>query len=418
MTTVINTEEKELPNGVSKRKDGRYMYRVYRDGKTYYLYNKDLAILNKMIEEFKLKMNLGLNFEKGQMTLAEYYPFYLESYKKGKIKQASYNNKVSAFKNYIAPYNIANIPIRNITRGMIISHFQSIADKKGLSANTLGYTASSLKCAVDEIVFDGGLLNNPFTDVIKYVSAKGSTAIVALERYEQNELISYLRKPGFQNTYLPIIGTLIGTGVRIGEATALTWDDIDFKNKSINVNKSLNYRDRGNGCKEYYITTPKTSCSIRILPMSTEVYELLVLQKKRQKEQNITQNFSINEYDNNGRIVEKYSGFVFTTKKGMPYSDGLVSNFKRIVEHHNEEEFMIAEKEGRDPILLPKLRAHILRHTFCTRIVEAQVRAGVTNFQAIKNLMGHSRIETSINVYTNITKEMYNLVANEVEGIL
>lgn len=144
----------------------------------------------------------------------------------------------------------------------------------------------------------------------------------------------------------------------------------------------------------------------------------VALQKKRQREQNIFQNITINEYDNNGRIIGKYRDFVFTTKNGMPYSDGLVSNFKRIVEKHNEEEIMNAEKEGRDLILLPKLRAHIIRHTFCTRIVEAQVRAGVTNFQAIKNLMGHSRIETSINVYTNITKEMYNLVANEVEGIL
>ena len=71
---------------------------------------------------------------------------------------------------------------------------------------------------------------------------------------------------------------------------------------------------------------------------------------------------------------------------------------KRIYTAYNEEETFIAKKEQRDPILLPHFSAHVLRHTFCTRLCENE-----TNLRVIMDIMGHSDIQTTMNIYAEVT---------------
>ena len=71
---------------------------------------------------------------------------------------------------------------------------------------------------------------------------------------------------------------------------------------------------------------------------------------------------------------------------------------KRIYTAYNEEETFIAKKEHRDPILLPHFSAHVLRHTFCTRLCENE-----TNLKVIMDIMGHSDIQTTMNIYAEVT---------------
>ena len=52
-------------------------------------------------------------------------------------------------------------------------------------------------------------------------------------------------------------------------------------------------------------------------------------------------------------------------------------------------------------VLLPKFSYHILRHTFTTRLCEAGV-----NVKIIQDVLGHSDISTTMNIYADATKEM------------
>lgn len=61
-------------------------------------------------------------------------------------------------------------------------------------------------------------------------------------------------------------------GLRQGECTALSWKDIDFKNKTLNINKTLTTKLKG---KIYTITSPKTKSSCRVLPIPNGVLESL-----------------------------------------------------------------------------------------------------------------------------------------------
>jgi len=72
----------------------------------------------------------------------------------------------------------------------------------------------------------------------------------------------------------------------------------------------------------------------------------------------------------------------------------------RIVKEHNKQETALAEKECRDPLLLPHFSVHVLRHTFCTRFCENE-----TNIKIIQEIMGHADITTTMDIYNEATKE-------------
>ena len=71
---------------------------------------------------------------------------------------------------------------------------------------------------------------------------------------------------------------------------------------------------------------------------------------------------------------------------------------KRIQDAYNEEERVKAEKEQRPARLMPAINPHVLRHTFCTRLCEVE-----TNVARIKEIMGHSDISVTLNIYNTVT---------------
>ena len=106
--------------------------------------------------------------------------------------------------------------------------------------------------------------------------------------------------------------------------------------------------------------------------------------------------------------------FIFTTAKGRPYTDGNLNRaLHRICDAYNEEETEKAAKEGRPPILLPRFTCHVLRHSFCTRFCESGV-----NMKLIQKIMGHSKIQTTMNYYADISQEKETDMFKELPGII
>lgn len=69
-----------------------------------------------------------------------------------------------------------------------------------------------------------------------------------------------------------------------------------------------------------------------------------------------------------------------------------------MVQCHNEQERKLVREENREPFLLPHLTPHVMRHTFCTRFCENE-----TNVRVIQEIMGHSSIHITMNVYSHVT---------------
>ena len=67
----------------------------------------------------------------------------------------------------------------------------------------------------------------------------------------------------------------------------------------------------------------------------------------------------------------------------------------------NSKEILKAAKENRKPLLLPHFTCHHIRHTFCTRMCENEA-----NIKAIQDIMGHSDIQTTLNIYAEATDKV------------
>ena len=83
----------------------------------------------------------------------------------------------------------------------------------------------------------------------------------------------------------------------------------------------------------------------------------------------------------------------------------LKKDIKRIIKSYNTEELSNAEKEKREPLLIPHFSCHNLRHTFCTRFCENE-----TNIKVIQAIMGHSSIETTMDIYAKVTDKKKQVI--------
>ncbi|MBQ7954545.1 MAG: site-specific integrase [Lachnospiraceae bacterium] len=178
-----------------------------------------------------------------------------------------------------------------------------------------------------------------------------------------------------------MIAFLLCTGMRIGEASALTWQDIDYKNNVIHVTKTVSRTDKG----EYMIGTPKSRTSVRDIPLNDAIKSVLNSQKEKQKRMhsNVV-NMSQNVFEN------LFGGMVYNSSVNKAITETL----KRL------------EEKGQ---YIDHFSAHALRDTFATRYIE---QGGSP--QVLKTILGHSSLAMTMDLYSHVLpntkqKEMDNL---------
>lgn len=393
-----------LPQGVTQRADGRYLYREQINGKSIYLYAKTLNEMKERISKHKLDAARGVDVDLKKLTLNEWYFQYLEIYKKNNIKEMSYRNMINYYTWYVKNFGmLGSLCLEDITHAKVVSHFQELAQKKKLAHKTLGSLASMLFNCFQQAVYDQAITYNPAGDIMKFVKGQPPETRDSLTKEEVGRLVNFLKEDEEYHIYLPAIVTGLGTGLRCGELLGLTWDNVDFKRHVIRVDHTISYKNKGNG-HEFFITTPKTKAANREIPMTSEVEEMLKEQKKYQKELRIRDDI----------CIDGWKHFVFTTKLGNPFThEGFRTSLKRLIKKANAEEREQAKEEGREPVLIPDHTPHWWRHTFCTRLVEANV-----DYVTLKNLLGHTKVETSIDIYTHISEQLKKTSKETLEGII
>ena len=110
--------------------------------------------------------------------------------------------------------------------------------------------------------------------------------------------------------------------------------------------------------------------------------------------------------------IDGYTNFVFLTTGGSVITAASVNRvIHMVIDSYNEKETKKAKEEMREPVLLPSFSAHILRHTFCTRLCECE-----TNVKVIQSLMGHSDFSTTMDIYTDVTEEKKQEVLTNLQG--
>ena len=111
-------------------------------------------------------------------------------------------------------------------------------------------------------------------------------------------------------------------------------------------------------------------------------------------------------------VIDGYTNFVFRDLYGRVYSNHRINRqLKRITAKYNQKEHAEAEQEGREEKPLPPITCHMLRHTFCTRMI-----LGGIDLKTVQIIMGHADAETTMRVYANVTKAQAQNEMMRMEG--
>ena len=383
-----------LRTGEGQRPNGTYEYRwTDKTGKRRRVYAKTLEELREKEKEIERDKSDGIKAEARYVTVNELFDLW---------KQIKRGLKDNTFQNYQYMYNTFVRPefgkkrISTLKKSDVKRFYNYLADERGLQASTIDSIHTVLHQVLDMAVDDSYIRNNPSNNVLKELKQSHvfkTEKRKALTRPQQDLLLDFLQRNHTYNHWYPIFAVMLGTGLRVGEATGLRWCDIDLDKGMVDVNHTLVYychrhEVEKNGCY-FNVNTPKTETSTRQVPMMDFVKEAFLKEKEYQEAVGVECKAT----------VDGYTDFIFVNRFGNVQHQGTLNKaIRRIIRDCNDEVLMKGED---DPVLLPHFSCHTLRHTFTTRMCEAGV-----NVKVIQDTLGHADIATTLNIYADVTKEL------------
>lgn len=394
---------KELPKGISWKADKQlYMARFTFQGQSYTFYDKDLKSIKKTLSEKRYEVEHGLQGKADKITLNKWYETWLNEYKTPNIKETSIHTYKQMYSCYIEP-SLGEKYLLMIKPVAIQKLYNELLER-GLSAKTISNIQGMFYDIFETACRNDLIIKNPCKGVSRPKVEQTDRRVLSVE--EQQTLISYLKKDTWK-PFEPLILTLLGTGMRIGEVLGLTWSDIDFKNEQISVNKTLVYvKDLKTGKHMFKYQTPKTKNSLRTIPMLSDVKKALKQQSANQKRVRL---YMGSEW----QPLKGFEDIVFTSFKGTPHQECDIRKFlNKIVAEINADEKALAEKENREPVVMEHIYPHALRHTFATRCFERDLPP-----KTVQHILGHATVQMTMDLYTHITEQKKQADMQKLEGL-
>ena len=172
-----------------------------------------------------------------------------------KLKAQSYRKECSVFKNHILPY-FKDYLVKDIDYDTIVNWMSDIEFNSSYKYSTKSNIYTCMVSILNYAVKAHGLTCN-FASLVGNFS-KNKRELTNIDFYTLEEFKEFIKVVD-DKVYNILFNTLFFTGLRIGELTALTWND--FKNDSIDVNKTMSKEKDSFG--NYIINSPKTPNSRR-----------------------------------------------------------------------------------------------------------------------------------------------------------
>lgn len=366
----------------------------------------------------------GQCFEPSSISVADYLDFWFDNYVKMNLKYNSQVAYLSIIEKHLKPrfgiYKLSALQASSIQE--MVNQLKINGLSKSQVTNILCTLSGALNYAVEPLHY---LQFNPCKNVkIPKYREKETSCRYILTNDSMKKILE--RFPEGSNFYIAI---MIGyyTGLRISECFALTWDDIDFDNKTLSVNKITVKRNHGvdarkmQGKKErqekstWYFGEPKTFGSKRTIMIGDTLYKVLKKEKSRQLKNEMqygeyyTKIYKKPEKDEKGEIIYR----LLEMEKSVPV---VLSEANLICRKENgqllsTDSFKYASRVIAHELCIP-FNFHSLRHTHATLLIE-----NGADIKDVQKRLGHERIETTLNTYTHDTKEMQKKSVDIFEAI-
>lgn len=387
---------RNLRVGEFQRNDGRYQYSKMINGKRKVIYSNDLKELRRKEIEFLHIINTESSDSFCiKYTLDEYAFYWFSKYAHIGRKERTVQIYKYYYKMYISD-KLGNIHLNNISKNAVEMLLYNYA-ASGFQKGTIGIIYNVLKILLNSAVEERYISVNVARNIrIPDIIANQRSDI---DVKQLQLLIDFIKEDSYYNKYIPLFTLLFSTGIRIGEACALTWDDIDFEKNIITINKTLFYM-KINGRYVHCISSPKSESSNRCIPMSKGLHHAL---NEHKKTVNIRQTNNVIYIDLYGtkRIVPL--NFVFTTSRHNPMTE---STFRAIINGIVKKQNKLNTKK------LSYFSPHQIRHTFTSLAYEAGIDIKLTS-----EILGHANSQITLNRYTHITNKKMKMELKKINKL-
>lgn len=386
---------------------GLYVYR-YTDelGNRHAIYERDLVTLRKREDDIASDRRDGLNmYVRGTATINDCFDRYIRT--KSELKPNTLSGYLYTYNHFVRD-TFGKRKIAETKYSDVVLFYKDLLDKRGFSINTVDSVHTLLHPVFQMAVRDEIIRSNPSDRVMADLKKKLGRHIGvrrALTIEQQRAFLDFIKDDDYAR-WRNLFVVMFGTGMRVGELIGLRWEDIDLDEESIEVNHNVTYYPRVEGSHkcEFDVSLPKTPAGIRTIPMLPQVREAFIREKEQQELLGISCESE----------VKGMKGFIFCNRFGKLHNPATINReIKRLVTNHNAMEEVKAAREHREPIMIPAFSNHIARHTFCARLCEQDV-----NVKVIQSVMGHKDIQTTLDIYAEVTngkkQKVFRQLANDL----
>lgn len=361
---------KKTINGIEYQR-----YRKIYNGITKEFYGRTVKEVKEKIKGFEERNMYVKRTDVQKQTFGEYLENWFKNIRVYEVESSTYLRNEQTINYHIKDSSLYNAQMVNVDFELCQSLINKLSEK--YSRSTISKVYVILNMCFNHALTKGHIGENPMMKVkmpkesslvkkkkeAKWLSSSDVEKIVLEAERVNTREFRIKGKVGERvygvNAYYIIL--IIYTGLRIGELMALTWNDIDFKNKTLNVNKS---RAKGmiDGKTTLYIKDPKSESGTRIIPLSDRaIYALQKIKECSSSDSDLVVSNTSSE-----------------------------SNITRTINRMLFRAGCETEKCG----------LHALRHTFGSLLLEKGI-----DLKTISYLLGHSDITVTVNIYLHVTRE-------------
>jgi integrase len=396
------------------------------------------AEIQKAIFDFKEKAVNGDLYDGEKITFNEFVKTWDDEWCRKNVTPSNRECYLKDLKNHIMP-EIGNMKISAV-KTMHCQKIINSLDDSGLKIATVKKIFTAMRSVFKYAKRMKIIKSNPCDDVelpktkIKKQDVIRSFNLDQSKRFldglqdtYQKEYGKRIRKDSEGNTYevkgytvdfqIPYQFRLFFTlacysGCRRGELLALTWNDIDFENHIIDVNKAIaESKETG-----VYVKEPKTSSGYRKITLPSICFEML--NKWHEMELQLCINLSnkwegktLSQFEDQFLFIQE-NGEVMNPKTPSHKFEDVLALINGKIQKEAEQIQNPEEKEKKLSELLPKITLHELRHTASTLLV-----AQGMDIATISKRLGHSKISTTLNIYTHALPEKDKEASDMLERI-
>jgi len=196
---------------------------------------KTEAIVKKKLREFKKSTDFVERHLPSNDSVQSYFTAWLQDYQFNKLKPLSFDRLESTVNNHIIPH-LGGLKIDKVTRDQIQGLINQLYQKQGLSYSSVKKVYVALNSCYKHAQIDDVVRKNPCLGIVLPSQKERTKEITPLSEQEVNRLKVALAEAPY--CYAAAYLLILNTGLRMGEALSLCWDDIDFKSKTITVGKN------------------------------------------------------------------------------------------------------------------------------------------------------------------------------------